>query len=188
MPGRSIRTEAVVLRSIRFGEADRVLHLYTLAGGRMGAVAKGVRKTKSRFGGRLEPLSHVELHLHQGSGELGTITGVDLIRPHARTREEPYRLGGGLGGAEGVVRLFAAAVRRAGGHPARVRGADAVPRPPRRAAEPCPGATRPRPARALVPAEAALARRVPAARDGLRGVRRHRGPRRLLGPRGRSRL
>src|SRR4051794_12346266 len=107
MAGRSIRTEAVVLRSIRFGEADRVLHLYTLAGGRMGAVAKGVRKTKSRFGARLEPLSHVELHLHQGSGELGTITGVDLVRPHARAREEPYRLGIGLVGAEAMLRLFA---------------------------------------------------------------------------------
>jgi len=66
MAGRSYKTEAVVLRSIRFGEADRVLHLYTLDRGRVGAVAKGVRKTTSRFGGRLEPLSHVELLLHQG--------------------------------------------------------------------------------------------------------------------------
>src|SRR6476619_4455893 len=69
----SYKTEAVVLRSIRFGEADRVLHLYTLERGRIGAVAKGIRRTKSRFGGRLEPLSHVELMLHQGSGELGTV-------------------------------------------------------------------------------------------------------------------
>jgi DNA repair protein RecO (recombination protein O) len=106
MAGRSIRTEAVVLRSIRFAEADRVLHLYTLGRGRVGAVAKGVRKTKSRFGARLEPLSHVELQLHQGTGELGTITGVDLIRPHARTREDPYRLGVGLVGAEAMLRLF----------------------------------------------------------------------------------
>ena len=66
MAGRSYTTEAVVLRSLRFGEADRVLHLYTLDRGRVGAVAKGVRRTKSRFGGRLEPLSHVELVLHEG--------------------------------------------------------------------------------------------------------------------------
>ena len=66
MAGRSYKTEAVVLRSIRFGEADRVLHLYTPDRGRIGAVAKGVRKTKSRFGGRLEPLSHVELHAPPG--------------------------------------------------------------------------------------------------------------------------
>src|SRR6476469_2062093 len=101
----SYKTEAVVLRSIRFGEADRVLHLYTLERGRVGAVAKGVRKTKSRFGARLEPLSHVDLQMHQGSGELGTITGVDLVRPHARTREDSYRLGVGLVGAEAMLRL-----------------------------------------------------------------------------------
>ena len=52
MASRSYKTEAVVLRSIRFGEADRVLHLYTAERGRVGAVAKGVRKTKSRVGGR----------------------------------------------------------------------------------------------------------------------------------------
>ena len=67
-----------MLRSFRLGEADRVLHVYTADRGRVGAVAKGVRRTKSRFGARLEPLSHVELMLHQGSGELQTVTGVDL--------------------------------------------------------------------------------------------------------------
>src|ERR671929_206462 len=58
MAGRSYKTEAIVLRSFRLGEADRVLHLYTLERGRVGAVAKGVRRTKSRFGARLDPLSH----------------------------------------------------------------------------------------------------------------------------------
>src|ERR671936_2037219 len=106
MAGRSYKTEAVVLRSIRLGEADRVLHLYTADRGRVGAVAKGVRKTKSRFGGRLEPLSHVELQLHQGSGELQTVTGVDLVRAHAAARELPYRLNVGLIGAEAMLRLF----------------------------------------------------------------------------------
>jgi len=104
--GRTFKTEAVVLRSLRFGEADRVLHLYTLARGRIGAMAKGVRKTRSRFGGRLEPLSHVELMLHQGSGELATVTGADLVRPHAAVREDSYRLGVGLVGAEAMLRLF----------------------------------------------------------------------------------
>src|SRR6266496_347733 len=56
MAGRTLKTEAVVLRSFRFGEADRVLHLYTLERGRVGAVAKGIRRTKSRFGARLKPL------------------------------------------------------------------------------------------------------------------------------------
>jgi DNA repair protein RecO (recombination protein O) len=106
MPGRSYKTEAVVLRSFRFGEADRVLHLYTLDRGRVGAVAKGIRRTKSRFGARLEPLSHVELVLHQGSGELHTVTGVDLVRSHRAVREQPYRLGVGLVGLEAMLRLF----------------------------------------------------------------------------------
>jgi DNA repair protein RecO (recombination protein O) len=103
---RSYRTEAVVLRSLRLGEADRILHLYTLEHGRVGAVAKGIRRTKSRFGGRLEPLSHVELQLHQGSGELQTVTGVDLVHSHAVARDLSYRLNVGLIGAEAMLRLF----------------------------------------------------------------------------------
>ena len=103
---RSYKTDAVVLRSFRLGEADRVLHLYTLDRGRVGAVAKGVRKTKSRFGARLEPLSHVELLLHQGSGELHTVTGASLVDPHRPAREDPYRLSVGLVGAEAMLRLF----------------------------------------------------------------------------------
>jgi DNA repair protein RecO (recombination protein O) len=106
MAGRPYKTEAVVLRSFRLGEADRVLHLYTMDRGRVGAVAKGIRKTKSRFGARLEPLSHVELMLHQGSGELQTVTGVELLRSHHAVREQQYRLGVGLLGAEAMLRLF----------------------------------------------------------------------------------
>ena len=103
---RTVKTEAVVLRSLRLGEADRVLHLYTLDRGRVGAVAKGVRKTKSRFGARLEPLSHVELLLHQGQGELQTITGAQLLDAHHHAREDYYRLSVGLIGAEAMLRLF----------------------------------------------------------------------------------
>src|SRR5437868_3837236 len=106
MAGRTYKTEAVVLRSFRFGEADRVLHLYTLDRGRIGALAKGVRKTKSRYGARLEPLSHVELLLHQGSGELQTVTGAELVRSHHAAREDSYRLAVGLIGAEAMLRLF----------------------------------------------------------------------------------
>jgi len=106
MAGRPYKTEGVVLRSFRLGEADRVLHLYTLARGRVGAVAKGIRKTKSRFGARLEPLSHVELMLHEGSGELQTVTGVELLHSHHGAREQSYRLGVGLVGAEAMLRLF----------------------------------------------------------------------------------
>jgi DNA repair protein RecO (recombination protein O) len=106
MAPRTYKTEAVVLRSMRLGEADRVLHLYTLDRGRVGAVAKGVRKTKSRFGGRLEPLSHVELLLHQGQSDLQTVTGVQLLHAHHHAREDYYRLSVGLIGAEAMLRLF----------------------------------------------------------------------------------
>jgi DNA repair protein RecO (recombination protein O) len=106
MAGRTYKTEAIVLRSMRFSEADRILHLYTADRGRIGAIAKGLRKTKSRFGARLEPLSHVELLLHQGAGELQTITGVELLRSHHAAREDSYRLNVGMIGAEAMLRLF----------------------------------------------------------------------------------
>jgi DNA repair protein RecO (recombination protein O) len=99
-------TEAVVLRSFAFGEADRVLHVYTQSSGRLGVVAKGVRRTKSRFGGRLEPFSHVELSIHRGRGELGTVTGASLVRSHDAIRTDPYRLRAGLVGLEAMLRLF----------------------------------------------------------------------------------
>ncbi|MGI8421437.1 MAG: DNA repair protein RecO [Gaiellaceae bacterium] len=106
MAGRGYKTDAVVLRSMRLGEADRVLHLYTLDRGRVGAVAKGVRKTKSRFGARLEPFSHVELLLHQGGSDLHTITGAQLVASHHAVREDGYRLGVGMIGLETMLRLF----------------------------------------------------------------------------------
>ena len=95
-----------MLRSIRLGEADRVLHLYTEAHGRVGAVAKGVRKTMSRFGARLEPLSHVELVLHRGRSELQTVTAAQLVHSHREAREDYYRFSVGTIGAEAMLRLF----------------------------------------------------------------------------------
>jgi DNA repair protein RecO (recombination protein O) len=106
MAARSFRTEAVVLRSLRLGEADRILHVTTPGLGRIGAVARGVRKTTSKFGGRLEPLSHVELELTRGRGDLHTVTGVQLLASHQRSRDDGYRLAAGLVGAEAVLRLF----------------------------------------------------------------------------------
>jgi len=106
-------TEAVVLRSFAFGEADRVLHVYTQASGRVGVVAKGVRRTKSRFGGRLEPFSHVELSIHRGRGELGTVTGASLVRSHDSVRTDPYRIQVGLVGLEAMLRLFTEEERNA---------------------------------------------------------------------------
>ncbi len=106
MGSRTRKDEAVVLRSLRFGEADRILHLFTRDKGRVGAIAKGVRRTRSRFGARLEPFSHVDIQLHEGRGELGTVTGVDLLRSHQGLASDPYRTAVGHIGLEAVLRLF----------------------------------------------------------------------------------
>jgi DNA repair protein RecO (recombination protein O) len=106
MGSRSQRVEAVVLRSIRYGESDRILHLFTKERGRVGAIAKGARKTRSRFGARLEPFTHVEVQLHDGRGELATVTGADLLRSHQGLPLDPYRMGVGHIGLEAVIRLF----------------------------------------------------------------------------------
>jgi DNA repair protein RecO (recombination protein O) len=103
---KSFKTEAIVLRSVRFGEADRVLHLYTADRGRVGAVAKGVRRVKSRLGGRLEPLSRVRLVLHQGRGELCTISQADTVKAHAMLRERRGSLERATQACEAVLRLL----------------------------------------------------------------------------------
>jgi DNA repair protein RecO (recombination protein O) len=95
-----------VLRTIRYGEADRVLHLYTPDHGRVGAIAKGVRRVKSRMGGRLEPLSRVRLVLHQGRGELCTVSQADTVNAHAALRERRDSLERGTQACEAVLRLL----------------------------------------------------------------------------------
>ena len=102
----SFKTEAVVLRSIRYAEADRVLHLYSADRGRIGAVAKGVRRVRSRLGGRLEPLSRVRLVLHAGRGELHTVTAADTVNAHRALRESRACLEHATGACETVLRLF----------------------------------------------------------------------------------
>ena len=91
VPG-SLKTEAVVLRSIRYGEADRVLHLYPPYRGRVGAIAKGGRKARSRFGGRLEPFFRLDLVLYEGP------------RPAHRDRRPKSRLSSAARGPRGTRR------------------------------------------------------------------------------------
>ena len=95
-----------MLRSIRYGEADRVLHLYTPDRGRLGAVAKGVRRVKSRLGGRLEPLSRVRLVLHQGRGDLCTISQADTVQVHRMLRDRRGSLERATQACEAVLRLL----------------------------------------------------------------------------------
>jgi len=107
MPG-SLKTEAVVLRSIRYGEGDRVLHLYTPHGGRVGAIAKGARKARSRFGGRLEPFFRLRLVLYEGRGDLLTVTAAETVAAHPRLRERHACLDGAARACDAVARLFEA--------------------------------------------------------------------------------
>ena len=103
----SVKTEAIVLRSIRYGEADRILHLYTPHRGRVSAIAKGVRRAKSRFGGRLEPFFRLEAVLYEGRGDLLTVTTVNTIAGHPRLREDGAALDVAARACDAVSRLFA---------------------------------------------------------------------------------
>jgi DNA repair protein RecO (recombination protein O) len=105
MPG-PLKTEAIVLRSIRYGEADRILHLYTPDHGRVSAIAKGARRARSRFGARLEPFFHIQALLHEGRSELLTVTGVDTITTHGAVRDHAATLDAAARACDAVARLF----------------------------------------------------------------------------------
>jgi DNA repair protein RecO (recombination protein O) len=85
------REVGIVLRTMRLGEADRIVTMVTKDRGKVRAVAKGVRKTKSRFGSRLEPLMHVSLQCYEGRS-LDTITQVETIDHFRAIREDLDRL------------------------------------------------------------------------------------------------
>lgn len=85
------RDEGVVLRTIRLGEADRIVTMVTKGHGKVRAVAKGVRKTTSKFGGRLEPLSHVAMQCWQGR-ELDTVTQAEVLDGFREVREDLARV------------------------------------------------------------------------------------------------
>lgn len=102
------RDRAVVLRTYRLGEADRIIVLMGRDHGKIRGVAKGVRRTRSRFGSRLEPAGHVNVSLWRGRGELDTITGADCtggIEQFAALREDLGLLGRAMAMLEAVERL-----------------------------------------------------------------------------------
>jgi DNA repair protein RecO (recombination protein O) len=105
VPG-SLKTEGIVLRSLRYGEADRILHLYTPDRGRIGAIAKGVRRARSRFGGRLEPFFRLNLVLYEGRSDLLTVTSAETLAGHPRLREDAGALDGAARACEAVARVF----------------------------------------------------------------------------------
>jgi DNA repair protein RecO (recombination protein O) len=84
------RSKGIVLRSIRYGEADRILDLYTRDAGLISAIAKGIRRTRSRFGARLEPLSCVDFVAYHGR-TLDTVTQAEVLRSFRGVREDLAR-------------------------------------------------------------------------------------------------
>ena len=81
------RDQAVVLRTYKLGEADRIISMVTKGRGKVRAVAKGVRKTRSKFGARLEPMSHIAVQLHDGRN-LDLVTQVETIDQYQTLRED----------------------------------------------------------------------------------------------------
>ena len=98
------RDQGIVLRGYPFGEADRVVVLLSPNHGMVRAVAKGIRKTKSRFGGRLEPFNQVDLVLYEGRN-LDTVTQVTPIEvyPHLREDLEKLAVAGAMTEAAALV-------------------------------------------------------------------------------------
>ncbi len=86
------RDRGMVLRTMRLGEADRIVTLMTERHGKVRAVAKGVRRTKSKFGSRLEPLSHVALLGWQGRGDLDIVNQVEVLDANRVVREDLDRV------------------------------------------------------------------------------------------------
>ncbi|MFM8921979.1 MAG: DNA repair protein RecO [Candidatus Nanopelagicaceae bacterium] len=83
------RDEGIVLRTQKLGEADRIITLLTREHGRVRAVAKGVRRTKSKFGARLEPGSHIDIQLYTGR-TFDTVTQVESIFNYGEALTDDY--------------------------------------------------------------------------------------------------
>ena len=101
------RDQGVVLRTIKLGESDRIITLVTAGHGKVRAVAKGVRKTKSRFGARLEPLSHASLLVYEGR-DLDIISQAESIDHFRAIREDLDRMGSAMALLEAVDQVIAA--------------------------------------------------------------------------------
>jgi len=89
------RDEGIVLRTYKLGEADRIVVFLTKDRGKVRAVAKGVRKTKSKFGSRLEPMSHCVLQFYEGR-ELDLVTQAESVDNFRAIREDLDRIGRGV--------------------------------------------------------------------------------------------
>ncbi|MGY6500288.1 MAG: DNA repair protein RecO [Acidimicrobiales bacterium] len=102
--GSIYRDSGIVLRTYKLGEADRIVVFVTEGHGKVRAVAKGVRKTRSKFGSRLEPMSHVALQLYEGR-ELDIVTQADSIDHFRPIRDDLDRLARGVSMLEAVDQM-----------------------------------------------------------------------------------
>ena len=82
------KEQGVVLRSQKLGEADKIVTVMTQGSGKVRAVAKGIRKTTSRFGARLEPFTHVSLMVYRGRGSLDTVSQAEILSPFVSVRND----------------------------------------------------------------------------------------------------
>jgi DNA repair protein RecO (recombination protein O) len=123
------RDEGIVLRTHKLGEADRIISVLTRHHGKVRAVAKGVRKTKSRFGSRLEPPTHLQLQLYEGRSELHIIDQAETVDHFRAIREDLDRLTHAIAMLEaadqlglegepnpGLYQMFLGALRALAGH------------------------------------------------------------------------
>ena len=122
------RDEAVVLRTWKLGEADRIVSLHTLARGKVRAVAKGVRRTRSKFGARLEPACHLSVQLYRGRGDLDTVTQAQTIDRFASLRSDPERFARASAMLEAVDHVATAAGADPDRHAMLVRALDTLDR------------------------------------------------------------
>jgi DNA repair protein RecO (recombination protein O) len=89
------KEQGVVLRSQKLGEADKIVTVMTQGSGKVRAVAKGIRKTTSRFGARLEPFTHVSLMVYRGRGSLDTVSQAEIVSPFRSLRNDLDRFAAG---------------------------------------------------------------------------------------------
>ncbi|HXH22997.1 MAG TPA: DNA repair protein RecO [Dehalococcoidia bacterium] len=102
---RVYKTEAIVLRQRKLGEADKIVTLFSPNKGKLDAVAKGVRRTRSRLAGHLEPLTHGSYLLAEGR-DLDIVTQAETLDAHPGLRLDLERMSRGLYCAELVDRLL----------------------------------------------------------------------------------
>jgi DNA repair protein RecO (recombination protein O) len=89
IPGMPLyKEQGVVLRSQKLGEADKIVTVMTQGSGKVRAVAKGIRKTTSRFGARLEPFTHVSVMVYRGRGSLDTVSQAEIVSPFLALRND----------------------------------------------------------------------------------------------------